>query len=259
MVWRRWGQERPVLLLHGGAGSWMHWIKNIDALALSRTVWAPDIPGFGDSDLPADNLDADTLAPFVLQGALDLLRGERFDLVGFSFGALVSALIAAQAPATLDRLVLVSVAGMGLLGESPALKPLRGVTDHEEVREILRFNLRALMLSDPSSIDDLAIAVQAWSAPRDRVKHRRLVLTDILPKLAAQWRCAAYGIWARQDVLYRHQFDKLIERVDQLGLRERVFFDNAGHWLQYERSDEFDRVLARLLDAPPADRTKNQM
>ncbi|TAK66484.1 MAG: alpha/beta fold hydrolase, partial [Betaproteobacteria bacterium] len=62
MVWRRWGQGRPVVLLHGGAGSWLHWIKNIDALARSRAVWAPDIPGFGDSDLPADNLDADTLA-----------------------------------------------------------------------------------------------------------------------------------------------------------------------------------------------------
>ncbi len=101
-----------MVLLHGGAGSWMHWIKNIDALARSRTVWAPDIPGFGDSDLPADNLDADTLAPFVLEGALEVLRGERFDLVGFSFGGLVSALIAAQAPATLDRLVLVSVAAL---------------------------------------------------------------------------------------------------------------------------------------------------
>jgi len=253
MVWRRWGQGRPVVLLHGGAGSWMHWIKNIDALARSRTVWAPDIPGFGDSDLPADNLDADTLAPFVLRGALEVLRGERFDLVGFSFGALVSALIAAQAPATLDRLVLVSVAAMGLLGEPPVLKPMRGVTDSEERREVLRFNLNAMMLHHPSSIDDLAIAVQGRSAPRDRVKNRKLVLTDILPKLAAQWRCAAYGIWARQDMLYRHQFDKLIERVNQLGLRERVFLDDAGHWLQYERSDEFDRVLARLLDAPLTD------
>jgi pimeloyl-ACP methyl ester carboxylesterase len=250
MLWRRWGAGRPVLLLHGGAGSWMHWIRNIEALARTRTVWAPDLPGFGHSDLPADNLDADTLAPFVLDGALELLRGERFDLVGFSFGGLVSALIAAQAPATLDRLVLVSVAAMGLLGAPPVLKPLRGVTDAEERRQVLRYNLGALMLWDPSSIDDLAIAVQARSAPRDRVKNRKLVLTNILPALAAQWRCAASGIWAREDVLYRHQFDKLIERVDQLGLSERVFIDRAGHWLQYERCDEFDRILAGLLDAP---------
>jgi len=258
MVWRRWGVGRPVILLHGGAGSWMHWIRNIETLARSRTVWAPDLPGFGDSDLPSDNLDADTLAPFVLHGALQLLRGERFDLVGFSFGGLVCALIAAQAPATLERLVLVSVAAMGLLGAPPALKPLRGVTDADERREVLRFNLNALMLWDPASIDDLAIAVQGESAPRDRVKNRKLVLTNILPKLAAQWRCAAYGIWAREDVLYRDQFDKLIERTDQLDLNERIFIDKAGHWLQYERCDEFNRVLARVLDIPLTDRLGNR-
>src|SRR5258705_3698900 len=68
MTWRRWGSGRPVVLIHGGAGSWLHWIRNVEALSQSRTVWVPDLPGFGDSDLPADNLDADTLAPFVIDG-----------------------------------------------------------------------------------------------------------------------------------------------------------------------------------------------
>ncbi|MDB5843914.1 MAG: hydrolase-like protein, partial [Polaromonas sp.] len=53
MVWRCWGEGAPVVLLHGGSGSWTHWIRNIPTLvACSRQVWAPDLPGFADSASP---------------------------------------------------------------------------------------------------------------------------------------------------------------------------------------------------------------
>lgn len=252
MVWRRWGEGRPVVLLHGGAGSWMHWIRNIEALAQTRTVWAPDLPGFGDSDLPSDNLDADTLAPYVLQGALELLGDERFDLAGFSFGGLVAAVIAAEAPATLGRLVLVSVTGLGLVLGRPVFQPLRGVTDPRQRADAQRANLNALMLHHPASIDDLALAVQETGAPRDRVKNRKVLFTDIVVRLAPRWRCPAYGIWGRQDVLYRKQLDQLADRINALNLRESALLEAAGHWLQYERHEEFNRLLARWLDTPPA-------
>lgn len=228
----------------------MHWIRNIETLAMTRAVWVPDIPGFGDSDLPSGHLDADTLAPFVLQGALEVLRGERFDLVGFSFGGIIAGFIAAESPVTLDRLVVVSIGGMGLVLDKPVFKSLRGVADPREVADARRFNLNALMLHNPAKIDDLALAVQEICAPRDRVKNRRLILTDAVLRLAPLWRCAAYGIWGRQDVLYRNQFDQLKDRVSTLGLREGVFLDDVGHWLQYERYDEFNRLLAGFLDAP---------
>ena len=37
MVWRRWAAKepasaRPVIFLHGGSGSWRHWIRNIEPL-----------------------------------------------------------------------------------------------------------------------------------------------------------------------------------------------------------------------------------
>lgn len=239
-----------MVLVHGGAGSWMHWIKNVEALAESHTVWAPDIPGFGESDLPGDNLDADTLFPHVLSGLNDLLQGEEFDLVGFSFGGLIAALIAAERPANLRRLVLVSVAAMGLFSENPVLRPMRGVTDPAERQEIFRVNLNALMLADPGTIDEIAIAVQSASASRERVKNRKLVLTDILLRLCREWRCPAFGIWGRQDMLYRNQVDKLMSVSSMLGLRDRIFIDGAGHWLQYEKADAFNRILLELLDRP---------
>lgn len=250
MVWRRWGSGPHLVLVHGGAGSWMHWIKNVEALAESHTVWAPDIPGFGESDLPGENLDADTLFPYVLSGLKDLLQGEEFDLVGFSFGGLIAALIAAERPHKLRRLVLVSVAAMGLFSENPVLRSMRGVTDPAERKEVFRANLSALMLADPGAIDEMAIAVQSSSASSERVKNRKLVLTDLLLKLCREWRCPAFGLWGLQDMLYRNQIDNLMSVSSMLGLRDRIFMDGAGHWLQFEKAEAFNRILLELLDRP---------
>src|SRR5215831_19444730 len=54
MIWHRWGAGPSVLVLHGGAGSWSHWLRNIEPLAKRYSVWAPDMPGFGDSAVPAE-------------------------------------------------------------------------------------------------------------------------------------------------------------------------------------------------------------
>ena len=253
MVWRRWGSGPNLLLIHGGAGSWMHWIRNVEVLAQTHTVWAPDLPGFGDSDLPGENLDADTLFPYVLSGLREVLKSEEFDLVGFSFGGLVAALIAAERPRNLMRLVLVSVAAMGLFSENPVLRSMRGVTDPAERKEIFRSNLNVLMLYDAGAVDELAIAVQSSSASRERVKNRRLVLTDVLMRLSREWQCPAFGIWGRQDMLYRNQIDKLKSVSGMLGMRDRVVMESAGHWLQYEKSGEFNRVLRELLVRPLGD------
>jgi pimeloyl-ACP methyl ester carboxylesterase len=53
--WRRFGTDTtqpPLVLLHGGHGSWMHWLRNAEALSAGRTLWLPDMPGFNDSDAP---------------------------------------------------------------------------------------------------------------------------------------------------------------------------------------------------------------
>ena len=68
MVWRIWGEGRPLLLLHGASGSWTHWIRNIRPLAARFRVLVPDMPGFGDSDTPPEPHTADRLADLVASG-----------------------------------------------------------------------------------------------------------------------------------------------------------------------------------------------
>jgi len=52
VVWRRFGAGPALVLLHGGHGRWLHWARNIRAWAKQHTVWVPDMPGYGESDVP---------------------------------------------------------------------------------------------------------------------------------------------------------------------------------------------------------------
>ena len=90
MVWRVWGGGPPLVLLHGGYGSWTHWIRNVLPLARRFTVIAPDLPGLGESATPPEPHTAEGLARIIVAGLATLLpAGVRFHLTGFSFGGVL--------------------------------------------------------------------------------------------------------------------------------------------------------------------------
>ncbi|MEG0677914.1 MAG: alpha/beta fold hydrolase, partial [Comamonas sp.] len=118
MVWHGWQppagvarQARPLVLLHGGSGSWTHWARVIDPLLLSGyTLWLADLPGFGESDAVPGGVDVDTMLAPVAYGIEQLLGQAQSapvcDLLGFSFGGMAAGLMAAEFPQLFARLVL---------------------------------------------------------------------------------------------------------------------------------------------------------
>src|SRR5579863_186025 len=97
MVWRCWGGGRPLVLLHGGYGSWTHWVRNVLPLSRDFRVIAADLPGLGESATPPEPWTAAGLAAIIVQG-LDIVvpRAERMHLAGFSFGGVIGGNVAAQ-------------------------------------------------------------------------------------------------------------------------------------------------------------------
>jgi len=242
-----------VLLLHGGSGSWTHWVRNIEPLALAGfQVLVPDMPGFGESAAPPDGHDADVLPGWLERGLRSLLGDTPVEVVGFSFGGLVAGLWAQAIPSRVARLVLVGSPGLS----AELLPPLDlRRWDHLPVgvaREAVhRHNLLQLMLAREVSASALAVALHAANVERDRLRKRRLMLTDALVPVLAGLSCRVHGIWGAQDVLYRHRLP-LIEQVlaRSPGFVSLDLLPQAGHWVQFEEAEAFNAALAKALSMP---------
>lgn len=249
IVWHRWGEGPVTLLLHGGAGSWMHWVRNIAALvAQGRTVLAPDMPGFGDSTKPAGGQDADAVAPLLEQGLAELIGATPCDVVAFSFGGIVASFLLTEHPARARQLVLVGAPALSVEPVSKlGLRPWSHLTG-EARNELHRYNLTRMMLARESSVDDLAIWLHDTNIVRDRMPRRRLANTDIVARLLPRITCPLSGIWGAEDRLYLGRIDRIGEALRRApGFRSLVLMPGAGHWVQFEDAAAFDRCLADAL------------
>ena len=258
MLWHVWGfdkaaqQHPPVVLFHGGSGSWTHWLRNIEFLvAAGRQVVVPDLPGFGDSAALPNGGDADVLPDVLAHGLAQLLGPRACDLVGFSFGGMAAGFLTAQFPARVAKLVLVGAPGLGIKPEQDVeLKAWRHLADPLQRDAVHRFNLAALMLYRLDAITELAVRLHAANVQRDRMKKRRLARTDALARALPALQSPVYAIYGREDVLFRHQAEALESALRQAknfkGLR---LLEAAGHWVQFERADAFNTALLAVLEA----------
>ena len=59
------GEGSPVVFIHGLSGCWQNWLENIPFFARSHRVIAMDLPGFGSSDLPNEEISIPGYGRFV--------------------------------------------------------------------------------------------------------------------------------------------------------------------------------------------------
>jgi 2-hydroxy-6-oxonona-2,4-dienedioate hydrolase len=252
MVWHVWGSGRPLVLQHGGYGSWTHWVRNIRFLAERRRVIAADLPGLGDSAAAPEPYTAESLASIVVEGIRRILpEDERFDLCGFSFGGLLGGHVAAQLGERVERLILVGPGGLGLprRGGSASLRSWRDEPDAAKQREIHRENLGFLMFADPGKIDEPAVSIQQANARRGRTKSIPIAQTAALARVLPQIKARIAGIWGERDVTatpYLERRGQLLRSVQPDA--PFIVIADAGHWVAYEAADAFNEVLATLLD-----------
>ncbi|MDP3614137.1 MAG: alpha/beta hydrolase, partial [Rubrivivax sp.] len=100
VVAREVGKGPTLILLHGGTGSWTHWVSNIRVLSQHFRLVLPDLPGMGESlDVPDDS-DLDGYGEFLLAAVVGGLvpADAPFLVAGFSYGGVMTAWLAARLP-----------------------------------------------------------------------------------------------------------------------------------------------------------------
>ncbi|WP_370521753.1 alpha/beta fold hydrolase [Acidovorax sp. HDW3] len=257
MVWHVWGAPTPgvapLVLLHGGSGSWTHWLRSIAPLQhTGRQLLLPDLPGFGDSDVPpGGGQDADAMLAPLHSGLQALVGSAPVDLVGFSFGGLLAGLYAAAQPQQVQRLVVVGAPGMGVV--SSVRIPLRGWRHRADAlaqQQVHRHNLAALMLHDAAGIDAQTLAVHIHNVERDRLPRRRLAAGDRLAQALAAFAGPVHAIYGAHDALYPGDGLQRLEAAfaqsapQFLGLARIA---GAGHWVQHEQPAAFLAALQQAL------------
>jgi pimeloyl-ACP methyl ester carboxylesterase len=109
------GHGPTVILLHGYTQTSRMWRPIIPLLAEKFTVIAPDLPGIGDSDIPADGLDMKTAA-IRIHALAKSLGVQKARVVGHDIGLMVAYAYAAQFPAETEKLAVMDAFLPGVEG-----------------------------------------------------------------------------------------------------------------------------------------------
>ena len=259
------GHGPAVVLLHGYAQTSRMWRPLIPKLEASFTVIAPDLPGIGGSDVPADGLDM-THAAGRIHGLVKSLGIGKAAVVGHDIGLMVAYAYAAQFPAEVERLVLMDAF-------LPGVEGWEAVYNHPSIWHF-RFNgptPEALVKGRERTYfehfwNDFAADKTRSIPDADRQAYAEAYARP--GRMRAAWSYFVSFQQAANDFAHFSQ-TKLTMPVlsiggekangDLLGRQVKLVASNAasvtlrntGHWVSEESPQETADALLRFLDAQP--------
>jgi pimeloyl-ACP methyl ester carboxylesterase len=236
--------DLPILVLHGW-GAHLEAVEPIlVALEGAADVVALDMPGFGESDPPAEGWDADSYAEFVL-AFLTKLEIDRCHVIGHSHGGRVGICLAADHPERVDRLLLCDSAG---------LRPKRGLRYHRRVAAAKLGRLAGRLGGPPGR--RLQERLRRRVASRDyleapeamRATFRMVIAQDLAERLP-RIKAPTLLVWGDEDedtpLWMAHRMEELIPDA---GL---VVLEGAGHYSYVDAPGAFGSVARRFLSEQP--------
>jgi len=236
----------PVLMLHGwGTDSQTIWPLGQRLVTLGYRIYAPDLPGFGKSDLPPVAWTVFDYARFVLAYA-DSQHLECFYLFGHSFGGRLGLILGAEHPERILKMTLADSAG---IRQSPPLLPrirlhiYKGLRDRLQVIGLGRVSerLRRWYNRRYGSTDfQNATGIM-------RETFIKVVNVD-LREYAQQVQAPTLLIWGDQDTDTPLWQGQLLEQlIPDAGL---VIFPGAGHFSYLENLPQAAKAIAALFQSP---------
>ena len=258
------GQGPALLMLHGGgpgASGLSNYSRNVEALARHFRVIVPDLPGYGRSTKGVDAADPFGDLAATMLGLLDALDIPRAHVVGNSLGGACALRMALEAPDRVGRVVLMGPGGIGIsrnpptpglkrllgyyAGVGPTFEKLRAFICEDLVFDASRIGDEVLRERFESSIDPEVVANPPLRAPEDLEAFKRLdfLLDPRLPALANP----TLVLWGTEDRVNPPAGALALQKL--MPCCDVTLFSRTGHWVQWERADEFNASVAAFLAA----------
>ena len=254
------GSGPPLVFVHGLAGCWQNWLENIPHFARSHRVIAPDLPGFGESELPNEEISIPGYGRFV-DAFLDEVGVDRGAIVGNSMGGFISAEVAITHPSRVDKLVLVSAAGLVTVGPTQLAIVKRSVRAfHYGAARLIarrehwvrRRGMRRMFLYGVARHPDLLQPELCYEIASGGGKpgfldafYANLTydFSDRLPEISVP----TLIVWGRDDRIVpvggAFEYERLIPDS------RRVIFEETGHVPMIERPARFNQLLEDFIAA----------
>jgi pimeloyl-ACP methyl ester carboxylesterase len=241
MKWRLFGAGEPLVLIHGGHGSWLHWIRNIESLANHRRLILADLPGFGDSDDVPKGVGSQEIAEFALASLDELLGGRPLiDMAGFSFGGSIASRIV-EKRGNVRRLALLGSAGSATPQlPSPELARWRHL-EGEAQEGALRHNLIARMLHANAKVEPIVYEAYALATTICRYHSRGEVQRRRLKDILSGFDGPALFMWGELDATATPEDTRYLASTGPN--RHVKVIRGVGHWIQAEAPDEINAEL----------------
>jgi pimeloyl-ACP methyl ester carboxylesterase len=253
------GDDTPVVFVHGLGGQWQNFIENIPRVAAERRVLAPDLPGFGGSAMPANGEISIQGYGLVVQRFLKELGLEKVVLVGNSMGGFIAAEVTIRDPERVERLVLISAAGItssnvyeaptAMIGRVAQAITAATAAGHKRMarRPRSRHMALALVARHPSRLKSDA----AWEGlmkgadkPGFRAALMASVQYDYRDRLA-EIRCPTLILWGENDSVITvddaHEYERLISDS------RKTVMEDTGHVPMFERPRAVNDVLLEFF------------
>jgi 2,6-dioxo-6-phenylhexa-3-enoate hydrolase len=252
------GEGEAVFMLHGGgpgAGGWSNYSRNIGPFVeAGYRVILLDCPGFNKSDPMVVEVPRGQVNAAAVKGLMDVLGIQKAHLVGNSMGGATAMTFALEYPDRLDKLILMGPGGCGRSAMMPM--PLEGIKQLQVVfknpsLEALR-KMTDIFVYDPTALTEELIEGRFAAMMRNDGIHlknwvksmQKAALIDLsprFPEIKAKTLCT----WGRDDRFL--PLDHGLKVVFGIPDARLHVFSKCGHWAQWEKADEFNRLVLDFL------------
>jgi pimeloyl-ACP methyl ester carboxylesterase len=252
------GEHRPMVFIHGLSGQWQNWFENIPRFAAARRVIAMDLPGFGRSEMPEEPISIEVYGRVVAE-LLEHLDVAPAVLIGNSMGGFVAAEVATRRSELVERLMLLSSAGISQMevakrpvlvgGKVAGFLVTSGVAQMRmaAARPRLRHLVMMLICRHPSLIKPDAMfegLMKGANKPGFDDALRACLEYDFRERLA-DIGCPTIVVWGEKDMIIPvRDADQFVGMID--GAR-KVIFEDTGHVPMFERPKAFNDCLEAFL------------
>jgi pimeloyl-ACP methyl ester carboxylesterase len=255
-------EAKPLVFVHGLSGSWPNWLEQLPKFAEEHRVITLDLPGFGHSPMPRETISISGYAR-ILDGLLDQLGVDAAAVVGNSMGGFIGAELAIAFPQRVERLVLVSAAGLSThapRGSAQAVPVLRrlervlmasaawaaSISDTTMRRARLRDVALGVVVRHPARLPAALAAEQVRGAGKPGfIGGLEAVIDYEIRDRLGKIACPTLIVWGDRDRLITvRDADVFAELIPN---SRKVVFEDTGHVSMLERPEEFNAVLEDFL------------